>query len=223
MTAGHTWFKAWVAGVLCAVPVALWALALQTAWPSLLASGTLPWALQQAFVHAAIPEETIKMLALLWVCRAGTARMTPKVAMQSGAALGFGFACVETLLHAVVGDAWSAVVVRLFSSIPCHVALGIVMAAFAVRAVNWRGLLLAWFLPVLCHGLYNLPLLMPKTLPLAQAPPPMLLSITVLVFLVLWARDLGSAPQHKSGPIQADTVGEMPRHQLPGDRILPAS
>jgi RsiW-degrading membrane proteinase PrsW (M82 family) len=184
-----------VVGIACALPVAAWALVQQLLPASPFATHSLAWAAEQAFIHAAIPEETIKLLALIWLFRAEKSR-DPRAGLRTGALLGLGFAVVETLLHAAVGDAWRAAAVRLVSSIPCHVALGVIMAAYLAR----RGAgapLVAWGLAVLCHGLYNLPLLMPRTPPFAGAPPPMLLSLTVLAFVVLWARDLTQPTSHQ--------------------------
>lgn len=111
----------------------------------------------KAFLVAAIPEEAAK-LALLWLVALRHDGARPaRDAPLSGALIGLGFAPVENAFY-IVGKpeaAWLALA-RAVTAVPHHVAIGFVMGWLA--AGGRRPLLLAFVVPVLLHGLYNLPL-----------------------------------------------------------------
>lgn len=159
-----------------------------------------PGFLLRAFLHAALPEEAAKCAALLYCLRRSAAGVKPLHAMALGALVGLGFAGVETVVYGFRAGA-PAASLRVFTAIPCHLFLGVLsgyycwaarQSAVAVNAAK------ALLLPVLLHGLYDLPLMaasMAVESPGGAAAVPaglfehaLLLSAMVLFLLAAWAR-----------------------------------
>jgi protease prsW family protein len=124
-----------------------------------------PWArgLGDAFLLAAVPEETAKFLvvtafATAWGCVRGR-----RSGVAHGLAASLGFAVVEMTVFATRCGP-GAVALRVLTTLPCHASVGVLMgwlvgesvSAGSVRPVRF-GLALA--LPVALHGTYDFPLM----------------------------------------------------------------
>lgn len=117
----------------------------------------------RAFLEAAIPEETFKMLVVLLYCARHSAFDEPMDGLVYGVAASLGFATLENILYVSSGGL-SVAVARAFTAVPGHAMLGAIMGFYIGQAqfnpeqrksLLWR----AWFIPVLFHGLYDFPLL----------------------------------------------------------------
>src|SRR6201987_2412071 len=141
-----------------------------------------PW-LEQA-VHAifgiALPEETVKVLAIIAVSALSAARRPladPMDTVVYGAAAGLGFAAYENLAYLVQhADIWrSLAALRSVLTVPFHGALGIIAGAYLAiarsgtalganrhnrdrsRISSWAMVLLG---PIALHAAFDFPLLM---------------------------------------------------------------
>ncbi|MFO0632335.1 MAG: PrsW family intramembrane metalloprotease [Nannocystaceae bacterium] len=157
-----------LAGALSAIPVvALGELVKWLAPAALVSGGGAPTsyvqALFMAFVVAAIPEETAKMLSMLlfaWRRPEFDERMDGIV---YGARAGLGFALVENVAYLLLLPDSLAEYVALFVgravlAVPAHATWGAVMGYFAaVRRFDRRGpgLFGGWALAVALHGVYD--------------------------------------------------------------------
>jgi len=149
-------------GILITVPVIALAYLTQPAFQAI--TNLYQFALVQAFVSAAIPEELLKLAVLVWFCKRHSAFDEPMDGVVYGATVALGFATLENLLYAAQGGL-DAVLVRAVTAVPGHAALGVIMGTFVALAhfVPRRRagyMTLAALIPVLLHGLYDLPLMM---------------------------------------------------------------
>lgn len=157
---------------------------------------SLEGALVNAFLGAALPEETAKLAVLgfaLWAASAGERAASLLSGTLAGVALGLGFSAVENLAYAMQENATSGMV-RLVTAVPCHAFLGAVMghyvAGFRVER-RWSLLVKAWLVPFAAHGLYNIPLVLdPRALPGSDSFDDLVLSCIVLAWLGAWTRML---------------------------------
>ena len=79
-------------------------------------------------------------------------------AILAGAWLGLGFALLENLFHVIGSDRWLATgAMRAATSVPGHVALGMISGLFVMRPAP-KGLILAFAVPTVLHALYDWPL-----------------------------------------------------------------
>jgi len=119
-----------------------------------------------AFFGAAIPEELFKFAVLYFYCRRLGDFDEPMDGIVYGVIASLGFATLENILYVTQGGIGIAVI-RAFTAVPGHALLGAVMgfyfgmAHFLPRRRR-RYLVLALLVPMLLHGLYNLPLLAPE-------------------------------------------------------------
>ena len=118
------------------------------------------------FVTVATPEEFLKFLVLIvmtWKHPAFSHRFDGIVfsAMSS-----LGFATLENFTYMLKDEENLIVaIMRAVSSMPCHVAFGVLMGLFYAKAKEaslqhqkhlvFRNFLLALVIPILMHGLYN--------------------------------------------------------------------
>ena len=181
-------------GALSAIGVAIVAaplyLALQTvnnAWLQGLGVG---------FLAAAVPEEFFKYLVLRRYCTRNKAFDEPMDGLVYGVAASLGFATLENVLYVAKGGLVVALA-RAFTAVPTHAMLGAIMGYYVGQAhfrPAHRGSLLfrAWFIPMLCHGIYDFPMI---TLHAEHAqhhsiPSPglviLLVAITLGTLVVLW-------------------------------------
>lgn len=175
---------AFTAGLVATLPVTVLAL------PGAAARGGLQRAAWSAFVDAALVEEAVKLLALLWLSRQAEFRR-PQSVIVAGFFMGLGFAAMEMLL--LTGRGLDGLFFRLFTAVPCHAFLGVVMASYVARYVgdhSRAALLKAFALPLLLHGLYDLPLMTETAGDPSLARSGALLSALVLALLAAWSRFL---------------------------------
>lgn len=166
------------AAILLAIPISLILDRLQL--PGVLGSAT------NAFFTAAIPEEAAKMFMLWLVLRKNPFFDEHFDGVVYATCVGLGFAAFENILYIVqnLSDFVSVAVIRGLFSVPGHfffaVAMGyyISMAHFASATVKQKRkyFLLAYFIPVLLHGIFD-------TLLLSTNVIPALSGLLVLVFL----------------------------------------
>ena len=124
-----------------------------------------PWArgLGDAFLLAAIPEETAKFLVVTAFATAWGCVRDRRTGIVHGLAASLGFAVVEMTVFAT-RCAPHAVALRVLTTLPCHASVGMIMgylvgesvAAGSVRPVR---LLLALAVPMAVHGAYDFPLM----------------------------------------------------------------
>lgn len=135
---------------------------------------TLTSAALQALLLAAIPEETVKILAIALIA-SRRAFNEPMDGVVYGAAVGLGFATYENLSYLVQHEQnWQALaVVRSMLTVPFHAAMGVIAGSLIAHArfgaflsghrharFSYARLLAeAWILTVAFHALYDTPLL----------------------------------------------------------------
>lgn len=148
-----------VLGILIVIPVLLVGLPIARAVSEL----TNPWAYgcAEAFLVAAIPEETFKLLVVWRFSARRKAFDEPMDGIVYGVVASLGFATLENVLYVSSGGLHLALL-RALTAVPGHAFLGAIMGAAVGRArfAAERGhLWAAWTWPVVLHGLYDWPLL----------------------------------------------------------------
>ncbi len=176
-------------GVLIVAPVLVFA------WPSYMMAQAIEQPLLHglvaAFLGAAIPEETFKLLVLWRYSMRHPAFDEPMDGLVYGATASLGFATLENILYVSDGGGAQALM-RAVTAVPGHAMLGAIMgyyvgrARFAPKTARRSLLLKAWAFPTLLHGGYNFPLMAASKLeqPDSWAAAPML-ALLVLVPLIL--------------------------------------
>lgn len=157
-------------GALAAAPVCLAELGADALFTELLSPLHLPTVAHTAvttLLGVALPEELAKFAVLTLYARRHRAFDEPMDGLVYGAAAALGFACVENVLYVVDGGFGTAVL-RGLLSVPGHAFDGMLMGALLGAGLvrphhRTRYALLALALPVLCHALYDLPLLLGVT------------------------------------------------------------
>lgn len=125
------------------------------------ATPTLGSAAYKAFLIAAIPEEVVKFAALLVVTILYLEGRRLQDVLLLAVGVGMGFAGLENMLYLGHTPVWAFVaVIRSVSAVPAHGILGLTMGALIIATVlsesnRWLGLLLALFVPILLHGVYD--------------------------------------------------------------------
>lgn len=149
-------------------------------------------ALFRAFGNAALPEEICKLIFIYLLLRRFAGVRQPMRAMAIGAFVGLGFGGVETLIYTVNNGA-AVGLVRIFTAIPCHLFLGVIMAHY-VWVARTSGSVVATvkslLVPTFVHGLYNFPLMAQSAAVTAQPGGALLLTWIVLFLLAAWSRFL---------------------------------
>ncbi len=129
--------KVWTAFVLGAASISLLG-AVRAPFNRLLAAPENPWAAQaiHAIFGIALPEETVKILAIVAVSAARRPFSDPINPVVYGAAVGLGFAAYENLAYLEQhADMWRALAaLRSVLTVPFHAALGIVAGAYLAIA-----------------------------------------------------------------------------------------
>ena len=125
-------------------------------------STTVGGSIGTAFLGAAIPEECAKMLMLWLLLRRNKYFDEHFDGIVYAVMVGLGFALVENLLYMFDNyNEWLAVgISRAFLSVPAHYAFAVFMGYYYSLACfesrnNRRYYLLALFVPILLHGLYD--------------------------------------------------------------------
>jgi len=171
--------------LLLALPVAA---VLKGAIPDAIVAG-----LFSAFLTAAIPEELFKLFVVRGYAARHAAFDEPMDGVVYGAVASLGFATLENVLYVASGGAGVAVL-RAFTAVPAHAFMGAIMGYYVGRAKfhpeeRVRAGVLAYFVPMILHGLYDFPVLSlreltERGLPTDAALP--FLPITLIAFLTLW-------------------------------------
>jgi protease PrsW len=123
------------------------------------------FALSQAFLGAAGPEELVKFLLLYFIVREHKDCDSGGDIFCAAMLIGLGFAGLENILYLLRAEDWLSLgTMRGVLSVPAHMVFGTVMGLFAARAyrgqqpaLNWA---LALIVPIFSHGLYDFPLMM---------------------------------------------------------------
>jgi len=208
-------------GFLCIVPVLI--LALVLAPLGLGAQSALAMTLFVAFMLAAVPEETAKLLVIRLYCAHHRSFDEPMDGLVYGATAALGFAVLEHLMY-ITTNGLAVGPFRAFLCVPAHAALGAIIGysisrrAFVpeTRARTWKG----WAAAVLLHGLYDAFWLYPNYRAATGSPSPVwkelgpILAVALTIGLIAWsvrtfrrereAQDLaadGGPPTTVAGPL----------------------
>ena len=116
-----------------------------------------------AFALAAIPEESFKYLVLTGYSARRTAFEEPMDGLVYGVCASLGFATLENVMYVGLTGNMNVAILRSVTAVPCHACLGAIMGyyvgmgKFSGNEASWRWK--AWLIPVVLHGLYDLPLM----------------------------------------------------------------
>jgi RsiW-degrading membrane proteinase PrsW (M82 family) len=141
----------------------------------------------EAFLGAAIPEESFKFLVLWFWARKQPAFDEPMDGIIYGATASLGFAALENILY-VGSHGFATAALRAATAMPAHCLTGVIMGAYAGRAVfgppekRAGTAALGFFFAVLLHGAYDAVLMTRE----AWA----FLALPLLAFELLWSRKL---------------------------------
>lgn len=121
--------------------------------------GTSVETLVYAFLVIALSEEFIKFLFLRFFMFRKDVFNEPFDGVVYGVMIGMGFAAFENLFYVFDGGITTALV-RMFSAVPAHAVLGVMMGYYVGKSkfdipnrTKWT--LKAFFFPFLAHGLYD--------------------------------------------------------------------
>ena len=119
----------------------------------------------KAFVQAGIPEESAKLLMLWLLLRKNPYYDERLDGIVYASCIGLGFAGFENIGYLMQGledGSWISIgVSRALFAVPGHFFFGVVMgfffglATFDDPAKRKRNMFLAWFMPMMAHGLYD--------------------------------------------------------------------
>ncbi len=169
--------KVWTAFLLGAASISLLGLA-RAPFMSILTAPANPWVAQalHSIFGVALPEETVKVLAIVAVSARRRPFADPMDTVVYGAAVGLGFAAYENLAYLVQhAEMWrSLAALRSVLTVPFHGALGIIAGAYLAigrsgtalgahrRHRDWARIssrILMLFAPVALHAGFDFPLL----------------------------------------------------------------
>ncbi|MGE0788110.1 MAG: PrsW family glutamic-type intramembrane protease [Sandaracinaceae bacterium] len=162
-------------GALAIIPVCVVAFPFAMLIEAVLGGVPLLHGPADAFLTAAIPEETFKLAVLAWYAGRHSEFDEPMDGVVYGAAASLGFATLENALYCADGGLTLAAI-RALTAVPIHAGCGALMGYWYGRSrfepERRRSLLArAWIVPVLIHGVYDAPLLTLKGLVAAGDPP----------------------------------------------------
>ena len=119
----------------------------------------------KAFVQAGIPEESAKLLMLWLLLRKNPYYDERLDGIVYASCIGLGFAGFENIGYLMQGledGSWISIgVSRALFAVPGHFFFGVVMGfffglgTFGDPAKRKRNMFLAWFMPMMAHGLYD--------------------------------------------------------------------
>jgi RsiW-degrading membrane proteinase PrsW (M82 family) len=124
--------------------------------------------LSKAFWGAAVPEELLKFLVIVFYCSRHQEFDDPMDGMVYGAVASLGFATLENMLYIASGG-FTVAMARSITAVPCHAFLGAIMGYYVGQArfhLQKRNQLLVkgLVIPIILHGFYDFPLLTVMTL-----------------------------------------------------------
>jgi RsiW-degrading membrane proteinase PrsW (M82 family) len=169
--------KVWTAFLLGAASISLLG-AVRAPFAAILAAPENPWIAQalHSIFGAAVPEETVKILAIVLISQKRRNFADPMDTVVYGAAVGLGFAAYENLAYLVQHkEMWqSLAALRSVLTVPFHAALGIIAGAYLAIARSGTALgahrhnrdwarissrILIPFAPMALHAGFDFPLL----------------------------------------------------------------
>ena len=112
------------------------------------------------FLVIAIPEEVCKFVSVLLLMRFSKTNFTEPIdGIVYTVMVGMGFACIENLIYVFEHGAGNGIL-RMFSAIPAHAMLGVIMGfhlgiARFTRRKGMRFRILGLAIPIVMHGMYN--------------------------------------------------------------------
>jgi RsiW-degrading membrane proteinase PrsW (M82 family) len=179
--------RTFLLGIAAILPTLAVALPLSLLQPS--AATPIRASLYAAFVTAALPEESFKLLVLLGYSARRKEFDEPMDGLVYGAAAALGFAAMENVLYVVSGG-WATALLRALTAVPMHAACGAILGyGVAQSRFTARGrsaVLVGLFSAVAVHGIYDFALIGMSTIPLASsAPGAWILALLVVVIAVL--------------------------------------
>jgi protease PrsW len=170
--------KVWTAFALGAASILLLGI-VRAPFANLFGAPSDPWLaqVQHAIFGVALPEETVKILAILAVSLPRRPHADPMDSVVYGAAAGLGFAAYENLAYLVQhAEMWRALAaLRSVLTVPFHGSLGVIAGAYLAIARSGTALgahrlhrdwarISSYFLmvagPVALHAGFDFPLLM---------------------------------------------------------------
>jgi RsiW-degrading membrane proteinase PrsW (M82 family) len=175
-------------GVLTIVPVLIVSIPGLLLMPDMVLHPAIAAAFM-AFGLAALPEELFKFLVVVGYCSRHREFNEPMDGMVYGAIASLGFATLENILY-VTGGGLGTAVARALTAVPSHAFVGAIMGYYvaqwkfgptSARAMN---LILALFVPLLLHGLYDFPLML-VTAEVGEAGDVEQVSLLALVLLLV--------------------------------------
>jgi len=172
-----------ILGALSTAAAAVLELLLQQVLP--FSSNRWVAAYETALWVASIPEETLKVGIIAAIALHSREFDEPMDGIVYGSAVGLGFAALENLLYVIgAGAGWGTIAaVRGVLSVPFHGALGAIAGSYIVRARftgvlgahkddHWRRrrlFVLAWFVPVVLHSIFDAALFAARGTPAEEA------------------------------------------------------
>lgn len=122
---------------------------------------------RRAFFQAAIPEELGKFAVLFFYCARHAHFDEPMDGLVYGAAASLGFAAFENVLYVLDGG-MAVAIARALTAVPGHCLFGAIMGYFIALYVHSNPrrpvyLVLSLVVPILLHGAYDWPLMVPDS------------------------------------------------------------
>ena len=167
-----------------------------------------------AFLTAAIPEEFFKLLVLRGYCARHPDFNEPMDGVVYGAVASLGFATLENVLYVTAGG-FADAVARALTAVPAHAFLGSIMGYYVGRATfhateRTRAHVMAYFVPMVLHGLYDYPGLTALELESRNLPPEHgLVFLTLGVFVTLCACAVRSTRRARADQMAAPVRAEV--------------
>ena len=116
-----------------------------------------------SFIRAAFLEEISKMVIIVFFCTRKDEFDEPMDGLVYGVAASLGFAAyenIEYVMYALNEPSFEIATIRAYTAVPLHALCGIMMGFLITQSIfekenNYFNLVLALFIPVGIHGLYN--------------------------------------------------------------------
>lgn len=153
--------KAVLLGVGICIPVVILEIGIEML---LSAAGIVPTNLigttMQAFVVAAIPEETFKLLALWLILRRNPHFDEHFDGIVYAVCIGLGFAAIENVFYILGEEEWMSVAIsRALLAVPAHYAFAIFMgyyySMYHFVEHSTKNAICVLFVPIMAHGIYD--------------------------------------------------------------------
>jgi RsiW-degrading membrane proteinase PrsW (M82 family) len=169
----------------------------------------------QAFIIAAVPEETAKFAVTLWAIKRYAADDGQHDLITTALAVALGFAAIENLAYLLAPGEWRVLAAgRAVLSVPIHGLTGLAMGSFLMLARLHPRQRRMWFtvalaVPMLLHACYDFPLmLVAKRDALVGILPAWFVMIVLSTICIVWlsnhvrasAEHVHVAPDRPSSP-----------------------